>query len=883
MTIHPILRVEENLNFVNVYGIDGYWIYDLEQQKITFASSLLIKLFEYDYKNELKIELALADMNNNVTALQSYINHFKYTEEKISGSIDYFNKEETKLHFHIYCKFYKEKNGNGFILGAHSEFRNPKNEKSKLRYLQKQFERSKFIIEGTDIGTWEWNIQTGETVFNEKWAEIIGYTLQELGKTDINTWVKFCHPKDLELSNTLIQNHLEGKSRIYDIEARMKHKNGAWVWVHDKGKVVSWTADGKPEWMVGSHQEITDRVIAREQNRRFVDQAPIAIAMFNKNIEYLAASQKWLSDYNIIDKDVIGKSHYEIFPEIGEDWKRDHQRALKGETLKSDGEVFLRADGTQQWVKWELRPWYYKDHEIGGITMYSQDITIAKKAEEKLRISEETFRNNFEHAAIGMAIVLPDGSFSKVNQSLSSMLGYERSELESLTFQEITHPDDLNKDLSFLTEVINNKRHSYQMEKRYFHKDGSIIYIVLSVSVVRNADKTPLYFISQITNITPRVTAQIKLKNTLSKLESIVNGSTQVSIIGTDANGLINLFNIGAENLLGYKSEEVLNTASPEIVHKASEIESRSAELSREYNLPVNGFDVFTTVANNVGFESREWTYVRKDGSEFKVLLTVNPIKEEGEIIGYVGIAVDISQLHEAQNQIKTLLELKQTQNDRFSNFAYIVSHNLKTYTNNLTGLINLFVRQNKEDGENKVLKFLVKSIEGLSETVEHLNEVLTISSENIDYTTININKVLKSTINNLGMNAEKAQVEIINKLEKDYKIKGINAYVESVFFNFISNAIKYRNEEKECFVEISAFETDKHIAIQFIDNGLGINLSKHRNKLFGMYNTFHKHSDARGIGLFITHNQVEAMKGKIDVESEINKGSCFTVYLLKA
>ncbi|SFT46730.1 PAS domain S-box-containing protein [Lishizhenia tianjinensis] len=883
MTTHPILRNEENLSFINAFGIDGYWIYDLQKNEIIFASSLLIKLFGFDYLKINAIDKALKEINLNKTALAPYIEYFKYNKENKSGSINYITSAQNKLHFHLNCKHFTHEDGTCYLIGAHSEFNNEEKYTRNQLVLQQQFERYKFIIEGTDIGTWEWNIQTGETVFNEKWADIIGYNLEELGVTSIDTWIKFCHPDDLELSNQLIEEHIQGKSRIYDVEARMKHKNGDWIWVHDKGKVVSWTEDGKPEWMVGSHQDITDKIIAREQNKRFVDQAPIAIAMFNKNIEYLAASEKWISDYNIKDNHIIGKSHYEVFPEIGEQWKRDHQEALRGKHLKSEGELFLRADGTEQWVKWELKPWYYKDREIGGITMYSQDITVAKKAEEQLRISEETFRNNFENAAIGMAIVSPEGAFTKVNNSLCEMLGYERSVLLNLTFQEITHPDDLDKDLTLLKEVVNNQRDSYQMEKRYFHKNGEMIYIVLSVSVVRKADKTPLYFISQITDITPRVKAQISLRSTLSKLESIVNGSTQVSIIGTDADGKINLFNVGAENLLGYKKEEVLHKRSPEIIHKASEMEARSAELTREFNRPVNGYDVFVVVANEVGFESREWTYVRKDGSEFKVLLTVNPIREEGQIIGYVGIAVDISQLHEAQTQIKTLLELKQTQNERFSNFAYIVSHNLKTYTNNLTGLINLFVRQNKKEAENKVLKFLVQSIEGLSDTVEHLNEVLTISSENIDYTKITINHVLKSSINNLGMNAEKADVRILNKLEKEYYIKGINAYVESIFFNFISNALKYRDVKKDSYVEISAEELDRYIAITFTDNGLGINLEKHRNKLFGMYNTFHKHAEARGIGLFITHNQVEAMKGKIEVKSEIGKGTSFTVYLLKA
>lgn len=482
-----------------------------------------------------------------------------------------------------------------------------------------------------------------------------------------------------------------------------------------------------------------------------------------------------------------------------------------------------------------------------------------------------------------MVIVQPDGTLSTVNQSLCKILGYTKEELENLTFQQITYPEDLEKDLELLLEVINNQRDGYQMEKRYIHKNGKIIHAVLSVSVVRNADATPIYFVSQVTDITPRVEAQIELKSTLSKLESIVNGSTQVSIIGTDLEGNINLFNIGAENLLGYKREDMLFKQNPGLIHKEEEMVARSAELTREYNRPVRGFEVFTTVPNAEGFESREWTYIRKDGSEFKVLLTVNPISDGEKVIGYVGIAVDISQLLIAQEQIKSLLKLKQSQNERFSNFAYIVSHNLKTYTNNLTGLINLFIRQNKEQEDSKVFQFLTQSVQGLSDTVEHLNEVLTINSEKLEFTKIHLNKILTNSLTNLSINAQKGEVKIINKIDEDYYVMGINAYVESVFFNFISNAIKYQSDDVESYLEISAYYSNNYVAINFKDNGLGINLEKHRKKLFGMYNTFHKHEEARGIGLFITHNQVEAMNGKIEVDSKLGKGTTFTVYLRKA
>jgi len=119
--------------------------------------------------------------------------------------------------------------------------------------------RNKLVIEGTRIGVWDWNVQTGETYFNECWADIIGYTISELEPVSIETWVKFAHPVDLEKSNLLIQEHFAGKTEYYDFQSRMRHKDGHWVWVHDRGKVFEWDKDGNPLRVCGSHIEITDQ------------------------------------------------------------------------------------------------------------------------------------------------------------------------------------------------------------------------------------------------------------------------------------------------------------------------------------------------------------------------------------------------------------------------------------------------------------------------------------------------------------------------------------------------------------------------------------------------------------------------------------------------
>ncbi|MFO8001918.1 MAG: PAS domain S-box protein, partial [Marinilabilia sp.] len=134
--------------------------------------------------------------------------------------------------------------------------------------LSRERERLASIIEGTNVGTWEWNVQTGETIFNERWAEIIGYSLEEISPVTIDTWMKFTHPDDLKNSGELLQRHFSGELDYYECEARMRHKNGEWVWVLDRGKVAVWTEDGKPLRIMGTHQDITERKQAEAEREK---------------------------------------------------------------------------------------------------------------------------------------------------------------------------------------------------------------------------------------------------------------------------------------------------------------------------------------------------------------------------------------------------------------------------------------------------------------------------------------------------------------------------------------------------------------------------------------------------------------------------------------
>ncbi|MEE4363303.1 MAG: PAS domain S-box protein, partial [Desulfotignum sp.] len=121
---------------------------------------------------------------------------------------------------------------------------------------------------GTNIGTWEWNVQTGKTVFNDRWAQIIGYDLEELEPVTIRTWEAHAHPEDFKKSGELLKQHFAGELPYYDCECRMRHKDGHWVEVHDRGKVITWASDGTPLMMFGTHQDITQRKQAEQQEKQ---------------------------------------------------------------------------------------------------------------------------------------------------------------------------------------------------------------------------------------------------------------------------------------------------------------------------------------------------------------------------------------------------------------------------------------------------------------------------------------------------------------------------------------------------------------------------------------------------------------------------------------
>ncbi|WP_025741129.1 PAS domain S-box protein [Aquimarina pacifica] len=869
-------------DFLQEAATDGLWFWDLNDPDNEWMSPKFWITLGYDPNKKPHKSSAWQDIIFEEDLKLVYANFAKHSKDP-SYPYDQIVRYKHKLGHTVWIRcrglIIRDENRKPTrMLGTHFDI--TKIKKTKKR-LFRQINYFQHIIDGTDLGTWQWNVQTGEIIFNERWAEIIGYTLTELYPLSIDTWNKNTHPEDLKKSNKLLQDHFDKVTSVYECEARMKHKNGEYVWILDKGKVVSWDSEGKPEWMIGSHQEITKLKKAFEKNRLFIEQAPTAIAMFDTNMCYLATSLKWFETYNIKDKDIIGKSHYDVFPEINDKWKADHQEGLKGKVLKSDEYRFERLDGSVQWLTWELRPWYTDDDKIGGVIIYTADITRIKEVETRLRMSEEVFRRNFENAAIGMAMMDDKGGFTKVNYQLCNMLGYTSSELTNMSFTDIIHSDDIKLSHDLYKMHFKGERLYSNAEKKCIHKNGEIVYVNFSTSIIKDENGAPAYCIAQILDISHKIVARQKLEEAITKLENIIDDITKVSIIGADKSGVITTFNRGAENLLGYTKEEVMFKKPFEILFNADELKEREKELSILLNRPVKGFEVFIC-ANEKEYETKEWTHMRKDGTGFPVQLTVSTIKENDEIIGYLSVATDISEIKKAEKELKSLLEVAEDQNRRLKNFAHIVSHNLKSHSGNFEMLLDLYIQENPEIENNEIMQLFRTASKNLSETISHLNEVVSINTSlEQNLVPIHLKKAIDEVVQSISAIALESNVSIENEVDTDIQVMAIPAYLDSILLNFITNGIKYHSPKRDSYVKLRASIKREEVELSIEDNGLGIDLNKHGAKLFGMYKTFHPNIEkSRGIGLFITKNQVEAIDGRIEVESKVDFGTTFKIYM---
>ncbi|MBK0380628.1 PAS domain-containing sensor histidine kinase [Mucilaginibacter segetis] len=257
-------------------------------------------------------------------------------------------------------------------------------------------------------------------------------------------------------------------------------------------------------------------------------------------------------------------------------------------------------------------------------------------------------------------------------------------------------------------------------------------------------------------------------------------------------------------------------------------------------------------------------------------------INDYGHCIAVRGVFQDIDVIKKRGLSMQSSINLLDDQNKRLQNFAYIVSHNLRSHAGNLKFMVNLFEETNEEDDQAEIFAHIKTISESFMATMGHLEEIVKIQSEiSKGRKTVNFEAIFNNVLSALKADIKTTGATIHNDFSNCPQIDYIPAYLESIFQNFITNALKYKHAERPPVINCHTQKIDEHIYLLFEDNGIGIDLEKYGDQLFGLYKTFHQNQDAKGIGLFMTRNQVEALGGSIHVDSTVNVGTKFTIRLV--
>ena len=431
---------------------------------------------------------------------------------------------------------------------------------SELRYRR--------LFEASQDGILILDARTGmiEDV-NPYLIKMLGYSREEFVKKRLWEVGAF---KDIKASKEAFETLQENEYIRYE-NLPLKTKDGRLIQVEFISNVYLAGNEKVIQCNIRENTEHKRIVAALQANEKkyydLINQSPDGYFIIELSGNILIVNNAMCKELEFSEEEFLSMSIWDIIPEQYLDqYKERLTRILRGESLKEAAEYMVRGKtGRQHYVEVLSAP-RYAGGDIIGFQGVARDITARKRAEEALFESEQRFKSAFQYSAIGMALVSLEGKCLKVNSVLCSILGYSEDELLMKTFQEYTHPDDLDGDLDYLNQLLAGKIESYKMEKRYFHKNGKIIWGLLAVALAKDNTGAPLYLISQIEDITEHKLADAALRKSEDRFRAwIENSSDLVTVVGAD--GTIQYASPSYGYQLGYKPEDLTGVKVFDLIH----------------------------------------------------------------------------------------------------------------------------------------------------------------------------------------------------------------------------------------------------------------------------------------------------------------------------
>ena len=495
--------------------------------------------------------------------------------------------------------------------------------------------------------------------------------------------------------------------------------------------------------------------------------------------------------------------------------------------------------------------------------------------QEKLRQSEYHLRLITENSSDGF-VILENEKVTYVSPSYAQFMGYRTENLIGISDNQIfnsIHPDDREKAKNDIEENLKNKIASFKYEFRFKRKSGDYYWREDYANIIYDEkDKNSRY--SKYIIISRDIHERKQIENKLIESEKqlrLITENTSDGVVVIE-NGKLTYISPSYTRLLQYSKDDYANFTIDDIFNN---FHPDDINVVRPY--------IYDSLSRKIAELKYEFRFKDANGQYHWREDSANVIYDEsGKMSKYIVVTRDISARKEAEKEKNRLYKITVKQNEKLIKFTHIVSHDIRSHTSNLSMILDLFEETNNPEEQKEYFDMLKQSTNKLSDTIFYLNETVAVQSgEKNEKIKLNLKSEIEKAI--LGINAiiltNKVVIDI--EIEDTIEIIATQSYLESIIFNMLTNAVKYKSPSRNPVINIKAEKTDSQIKLTIQDNGIGIDLVKNKDKIFGMYKTFHGNPDAVGLGLFMAKNHIESMGGRIEVESELDKGTVFNMYFV--
>lgn len=505
--------------------------------------------------------------------------------------------------------------------------------------------------------------------------------------------------------------------------------------------------------------------------------------------------------------------------------------------------------------------------------LYKNDIQNSKVFEKLKKTNDEIKESNERYDIVSKATSdtiwdwkIQEDSMTW-NKGIEKIFGYNKDHVgnSSEWWFENIHPEDSIKMSIKLYSFIEQKTEKWQDQYRFKCADGSYKYVLDRGFILKDENGKSVRMIGAIQDITKQKEEEQRLK----LLETVIT-HTKDSVIITEPDlydgniPKIVYVNPAFSVMSGYDSNEIIGK-SPNIFKGPN---SDSQEYSK----------LVSAIKNKKESQVETISYT-KNNEEYWVNFSMLPVyNSDGELSHWVSIQRDITEQKKQEVEKEQLIRELTQNNKDLQQFSYITSHNLRAPLSNLTGLLNLMEDIPIENEELKeILDGFHKSTHLLNDTINDLVKVIIIKDNpSIEKENLMLKDVFEDVFSQLDFLIGLHKPIIKFNFEEVSFLNTNKSYLESILLNLLTNAIKYKSETRKLKIHITANQIDDNVILIFKDNGIGINLERNRDKIFGLYQRFHDHPDSKGLGLYLVKSQVETMGGTINLESKVDVGTTF-------